>query len=150
MTQDIRFFSAVLIYSRQPEVLAEFYRDRLGFPLKDEQHGSTDLHYGCELGDVHFAIHREKDAAGHGRSSIRLAFMVFDMDRFVADVRAAGVKLLYEPTDVGFAMMTAVEDPDGNHIEFTQLSQRWLDHLKRRREAGHELFQVLGTLGKNA
>lgn len=145
MIPAIQFFSAVLIYSRQPDVLAEFYKDRLGFPLKDERHGETEPHYGCELGDVHFAIHRDTGVPGQSGSSIRLAFMVFDMKNFVAGVRAAGVELLYEPADVGFATMTAVMDPDGNHLEFTQLSQGWLDHLKRRREAGHDLFHVLGS-----
>lgn len=139
MTAAIEYLSAVLIYSGQPAQLAKFYRDDLGFPLTDEQHGETEPHYGCELGDVHFAIHPTSGAAPEpGR--VRLAFVVFDMKEFVARIKGAGVELLYEPKDVGFAIMTAIEDPDGNHIEFTQLSQRWYDHLQRRREAGHDLL----------
>jgi catechol-2,3-dioxygenase len=51
------FLSAVLLASRQPDRLAVFYRDVLGLPLHEEQHGSGSVHWGCELGDVHFAIH---------------------------------------------------------------------------------------------
>jgi hypothetical protein len=33
----------------------------LGLPLAEEQHGDTEPHWGCELGDVHFAIHHAAD-----------------------------------------------------------------------------------------
>jgi catechol 2,3-dioxygenase-like lactoylglutathione lyase family enzyme len=34
----------------------EFYRDVLGLPLVEERHGNAPQHWGCELGDAHFAI----------------------------------------------------------------------------------------------
>jgi predicted enzyme related to lactoylglutathione lyase len=141
MPATVDYLSAVLVHSNRVARLAAFYRDVLGFPLKDEQHGDTEPHYGCELGDVHFAIH---PAAGAPATpgSVRLAFVVLDMAAFVERVKGAGVALLYPPKDVGFAIMTALEDPDGNHVEFTQLSQRWYDHLQRRREAGHDVLQA--------
>ena len=46
-----KFFSAVLITSRNAHSLAAFYRDVIGIPLEDEQHGATAKHYGCEMGD---------------------------------------------------------------------------------------------------
>jgi catechol 2,3-dioxygenase-like lactoylglutathione lyase family enzyme len=139
MTITTEFLSAVLIYSEHPDRLAKFYREALGFPLKEERHGNSELHYGCELGDVHFAIHRSEDGK-LAPGGVRLAFVVFDMAAFVAQLKNAGVHLLYEPQDVGFAIMTALEDPDGNPIEFTQLSPSWFDHLQRRREAGHDVL----------
>ena len=39
--EDSRFISGVLLVSRQPERLMEFYRDVLGPPLAEEQHGDT-------------------------------------------------------------------------------------------------------------
>lgn len=57
MNPSIEFISAVLLLSPDPANLAAFYRDALGFPLKEEMHGETEKHYGCELGDIHFAIH---------------------------------------------------------------------------------------------
>jgi len=53
--EDIRLISGVLVVSRQPERLMEFYRDVLGLPQAEERHGDTEPHWGCELGDVHFA-----------------------------------------------------------------------------------------------
>ena len=91
----------------------------------DEQHGETDMHYGCELGDLHFAIHPlsnfEGGAAGVG--AVKLAFTVFNIEAFVQKVKSKGFEILYPPKDTGFSIMTALKDPDGNYIEFTQLSR---------------------------
>ncbi|MGZ3709946.1 MAG: VOC family protein, partial [Bdellovibrionota bacterium] len=111
-------------------------------PLVDERHGETEKHYGCELGDLHFAIHpleNFKDT-GYGVGSVKLAFTVFDMDAFVGRVSKHGVKLAYPPKDTGFALMTALTDPDGNYVEFTQLSDRWYGHLEKRRAKGHDVI----------
>ena len=53
----VNYFSAVLITSSEPDKLYDFYKNKLKFPLEPEQHGDTKKHYGCELGDLHFAIH---------------------------------------------------------------------------------------------
>lgn len=37
-------------------------------------------------------------------------------------------------------LMTALKDPNGNHIEFTQLSERWIKHLEKRHAEGNEIF----------
>jgi catechol 2,3-dioxygenase-like lactoylglutathione lyase family enzyme len=59
--ENLRFISGVIVVSRQAERAVEFYRDVLGLPLAEERHGDTELHWGCELGDVHFAIHPAED-----------------------------------------------------------------------------------------
>ncbi len=143
MNDQVEFISAVLLVSDDAPGLAAFYRDVLGFPLEDEVHGGSDLHYGCELGDVHFAIHPRSnfDSAKEPQSgSINLAFAVFDMEAFVARVEQAGGSLLYPPRDSGFAIMTALEDPDGNLVEFTQLSEGWMAHLEKRRQEGKDIL----------
>lgn len=142
MAETIEFLSAVLLVSKNPEKLAEFYRDVVGLPLEEEQHGETEKHYGCELGDLHFAIHPisnfEETALGTG--SVKLAFTIFDMEAFVEKIESKGYKLAYEPKDTGFATMTALTDPDGNYIEFTQLSDRWFKHLESRRKQGIDII----------
>lgn len=42
----------------------------------------------------------------------------------------------YPPKDTGFSLMTALTDPDGNCIEFAQLSDRWFKHLESRKQKG--------------
>lgn len=138
MNEKIEFLSAVLLVSKNPERLANFYKDVVGLPLEDEDHGESEKHYGCELGDLHFAIHplSNFEGTGYGTGSVKLAFTVFDMESFVEKVKSKGIQLAYEPKDTGFAVMTALTDPDGNYIEFTQLSDRWFQHLESRRKQG--------------
>ncbi|MBO0774984.1 MAG: VOC family protein [Actinobacteria bacterium] len=142
--EDLRFISGVILVSRQPERMAAFYRDVLGLPLAGERHGDTQPHWGCELGDVHFAIHPAEDypedpASGPG--PVKLAFMVFDLPGMVAWLDECGVALCYSPADLGTgSQITAVRDPDGNLVELTQLGPGWLDHLKTRRAEGHDLI----------
>lgn len=138
MSESIEFLSAVLLVSKDPKRLADFYRDVVGLPLEDEEHGETEKHYGCELGDLHFAIHplANFEGAGSGVGSVKLAFTVFDMAGFVKKIESKGIKLAYPPKDTGFALMTALSDPDGNYIEFTQLSDRWFKHLESRKQKG--------------
>lgn len=141
--EDIRFLSGVLLVSRQPARLLEFYRDVLGLPLAEERHGGTEPHWGCELGDVHFAIHPAADypdEPASGPGPVKLAFMVFDLSRVVAWLEQCGVGLCYPPADLGAeSRITAVRDPDGNLVELTQLGPGWLGHLKARRAAGNDL-----------
>lgn len=149
--ENIRFISGVLLVSRQPERLMEFYRDVLGLPLAEERHGDTEPHWGCELGDVHFAIHPAADypedpATGPGPT--KLAFMVFDLPRMVAWLAERGVSLCYPPADLGAeSRITAVRDPDGNLVELTQLGPGWLDHLKAHRAEGNDLVTYWGDSG---
>lgn len=138
--EPIEFLSAVLVVSKDAEKLCRFYRDVLGVPLENEEHGGSAKHYGCELGDVHFAIHPVSNFPGEpGVGAVKLAFTVFDMDAFVKRLRDRGVEPLYAPKDLGFAIMTAVRDPDGNYLEFTQLSDRWFRHLAERKERGNDV-----------
>src|SRR5262249_61552250 len=79
--EQIEFLSAVLIVSENPARLAEFYREVVGVPLKDEAHGTSRTHYGCNLGDLHFAIHPLESFPDrrHGVVSVKLELNVFDL-----------------------------------------------------------------------
>lgn len=147
--EGLRFISGVILVSRQPGRVTEFYRDVLGLPLLEEQHGETQLHWGCELGDVHFAIHPAEDypedPAG-GPSPVKLAFMVFDLPGMVAWLDRCGIPLCYPPADLGEeSQITAVRDPDGNLVELTQLGPGWLGHLKAHRAEGNDLVSAWGA-----
>lgn len=138
----IEFLSAVLLVSRDPKRLAEFYRDIVGIALESEEHGDTLPHWGCTLGDVHFAIHPVEDFPDErsGVGAIKLAFTVFDLNATVRRLLAKGITLLYEPKDTGYFWTTAIEDPDGNLIEFTQLIDEWFESLERRRTDGVDVI----------
>ena len=139
--EPIEFLSAVLIVSEDPARLAAFYRDVVGVPLKDEIHGDAPPHYGCTLGDIHFAIHPVATFADprHGVGAIKLAFTVFDIEATLARLKEHGVEPLYPPHDTGFFISTAINDPDGNFIEFTQLCDEWFKSLETSRASGSDV-----------
>jgi catechol 2,3-dioxygenase-like lactoylglutathione lyase family enzyme len=114
--------SAILLISPDAKKLAGFYRDALGLDLKDEVHDGMPLHYGCELGDVHFAIHPAEGWPGVANANAQspvIALTTRDAGVAAERLRAAGVKAP-DPTDHGFAWVLAFRDPDGNHIELLQ------------------------------
>ena len=49
--------TAILLISPDARALADFYRKVLSLPLEDEEHPGVPLHYGCDLGGVHLAVH---------------------------------------------------------------------------------------------
>lgn len=137
-----RFLSAVLLVSRDVDALACFYRDALGLPLQGEQHGDTELHYGCQLGDVHFAIHSADafpDVVPEPGGGV-LALATFDLDGLMVRLAAFGVQPLYPPRDAGFARMSAFRDPDGRLVELTQPSKDWLNHIEDHRRDGGDIL----------
>src|SRR5262245_26804885 len=101
--EDLRFLSGVIIVSTEPSRLVHFYRDILGVPLEEERHGDTALHWACDLGDVHFAIHSTADYPGEATTAgaVKLAFMVFDLEALVAYLAECGVELCYPPEELG-------------------------------------------------
>ena len=130
------FISAVIVLSPDPERLARFYSEGLGVHLNPSSHGGGPLHFECDLGDVHFAIHPDPEAqanpsAPSGRK-IKIAFAVADLTELLSGLRSSGVDPIYQPVERGFATIAAVLDPDGNTVELTQLSDRWLDYLASR------------------
>jgi catechol 2,3-dioxygenase-like lactoylglutathione lyase family enzyme len=146
--EGVRFLSGLILVSEQPERLADFYRDVLGLPLAEERHDGTALHWACELGDVHFAIHPVEDYEGEptATGAVKLAFMTFDLAGLVQWLETRGVPLCYPPTEFGTqSRITAIRDPDGNLVELTELGPAWLDHLKEHRAAGGDLLQVWQT-----
>jgi len=136
--EQIEFFSAVLIASENPARLAKFYREVVGVPLQDEAHGTSRPHYGCNLGDMHFAIHPVETFPDkrHGVGAVKIALNVFDIKALVERLENNGIKPLYPVHDTGFFLTTAINDPDGNYIEFTQMCDDWFKLLEEKRRSG--------------
>ena len=139
--ESIDFLSAVLLVSENPQRLADFYRDVIGVPLEEERHGNSLPHWGCTLGELHFAIHPVETFPDRqsGTGSVKLAFTVFDIGALARRLEESGVPLLYPPRDTGFFWSTAIRDPDGNMVEFTQLCDQWFEQLEARRAQGADV-----------
>src|SRR5262245_42522604 len=116
---------ALLLISDDAPTLAAFYRDALGLPLEDEVHEGVPLHYGCELGPVHFAIHPSADWPGERALISQSPVIVLhasDVQPVYERLVANGVTAT-PPWDHGFAIGTAFRDPDGNNVQVMQLTQ---------------------------
>ena len=148
--EKIEFLSAVLVISKDVERLAAFYKNVIGLPLAVEEHGNLKRHYGCELGDLHFAIHPPENFENQstGVGAVRLAFTTFDIRALAQRIEKAGHTLAYQPKDTGFAMMTAMQDPDGNYIEFTELGERWFKYLQSRKAKGQDVVTRWKSLNR--
>ena len=115
---------AVLLISDDAEALAGFYRRCLGFALEEERHEGVPLHYGCEIGGTHFAIHPSGDWPGVRVSNAQSPVLVF----YTGDIESAYRRLTDHavqatpPYDHGFATLVAFRDPDGNNVQVMQLA----------------------------
>lgn len=110
--------TAILLVSRNVKRLCEFYRATLGMPLEEEVHDGMPLHYGCDLGDVHFAIHPAKGWPGVPTQNAQSPVVYFSTSNLKAAAErltANGVKVA-GPTDHGFAQGISFRDPDGNFV----------------------------------
>ncbi|MDY7103516.1 MAG: VOC family protein [Actinomycetota bacterium] len=115
----VRAVGAILLISDDAERLASFYRTAVGLPLEDERHEGVPLHYGCEIGPVHFAVHPSADWPGERAPRAQSPVIVLytdDVDAAHARLVAAGVEAT-PPFDHGFAVLTAFRDPDGNNVQ---------------------------------
>ena len=128
--------SAVIIISDAPDRLAEFYLHVLDVPFARSAAGDDDVHYECDLGDVHLAIHSRSHLpwAGPPGSAVSIALTVADLASTLVRLEKASVPLLYSPKEFGFAKMVGLRDPDGNVLQLTELSPSWLAFLEERRK----------------
>jgi catechol-2,3-dioxygenase len=111
--------TAILLVSPNAKKLYEFYRATFGLPLEEEVHDGMPLHYGCDLGDVHFAIH---PASGgwpgvptRNAQSPVITFSTSNLKAVAQRLTSRGIKVT-GPTEHGFARGVSFRDPDGNFV----------------------------------
>lgn len=113
---------AILLISPDTKALAEFYRNALGLPLEDEEHPGIPLHYGCDVGGVHLAIHASSGFVGVPTRDAQSPIMVLGTSnvRAVAERLSANGIQARGPTDHGFGLIVSFRDPDGNLVEILE------------------------------
>ena len=113
--------AGLVMYSPEPQALAQFYRDALGVPLETARHGHLGDHSEGLLGGTHIAIWDAKQ--GHGAAPLVPVFRVGRIADVEAGLLAAGGTAAHRVIDLGEGKRVAgYADPDGRHfrlIEFT-------------------------------
>ena len=96
--------TAILLISPDPQALADFYRAALGLPLEDEEHPGVPLHYGCDIGGVHLAIHSSGGFTGVPARDAQSPVLVLGTSsvRAVAERLSANGVHTIGPTDQRF------------------------------------------------
>ena len=119
-TTSVEGLSVVLLLARDTEQTAAFYRDVLGLPLREEEHGGRHKHYACRLGSVYFTIQSAADLAapepGRGYDFLQLCFTATDLDAFLRRLQELKVMPLHPPQRFEHTTYTTLLDPDGRHV----------------------------------
>ena len=121
------------IVTRNPEPMLAFYRDLLGFEFQGEMPmagGGRMQRLLCGTSLIKIVTPgnlSEKDAAPGGipgATGYRYwTISVSNLDALTEQCRASGRKVAVPPTDIRPGVrISIVEDPDGNWVEFLQLS----------------------------
>lgn len=104
----------------------EFYRDKLGIPLKFQSPEWTEFQTGATTLALHSGGVSQTQAAGGDPSkqagTCSIGFNVDDVDKTFAELKAKGVNFVMPPTQrEGEGIKLAVGiDPDGLPVSFAQ------------------------------
>lgn len=122
----VQSICGVILVTDDVEGLAHFYAEGLGLTLSREDHGGLDVHYGIDIGQVHFAIHPPSNFGGHGPSrATPVAFAVTSLDEHLPKMEALGATIVTPPHDEGFGMVVTCADPKGNLFELVELTHEF-------------------------
>jgi predicted enzyme related to lactoylglutathione lyase len=104
----------VIMTSKTPDTLAAFYRSVLGIPYELRQHGTLPVHWECDRDGIHFAIIRGATTSG---GNLTPSYAVEDLDAFLAEVGARGIRPLHDIIELGGGpRICTIADPEGNPV----------------------------------
>ena len=120
----IKSICGVIIASRDPKVLAEFYSHVFSVPFEKEVHGDLDEHYGIDIGEIHLGIHPPNNLGKSevGNSAISIAYNVDSLEQVMVRLSEVNSIQVIEPHDEGFGLVATYKDPEGNQFEIVELN----------------------------
>jgi glyoxylase I family protein len=105
--------------AHDPKALANWYQQHLGVSLTPTGEGQTP--WQQEAGPTAFTPFPETTKYfGDPNKAWMVNFRVHDMDKMVAQLRAAGIEVKDPESYAGIGRFTRLHDPEGNPIELWQ------------------------------
>lgn len=124
----IKGIDAILIGSEDSQVLADFYKDKVGLEMANEMEMGEDGTKGFELKAGNFTLYLTDHSEVKGKASdperMMINFEVDDAEAEVEKLTKAGVKVIKELYHVeGYGLIATFEDPDGNYFQLVQVRE---------------------------
>lgn len=119
----VKSICGIILAADDPQALAVFYAKALGLEFEREDHGGLAVHFGTDIGAVHFGIHPPQNLgmASAGNASASIAFNVRSLDEIIPRLEGLGAREIAPPHDEGFGMVATYVDPAGNPFEIVEL-----------------------------
>lgn len=108
-------FNSVMLGSKQPKVMGEFYEKVFGRPSDMTEDGW----YGWSVGSAFLTVGEHSDVSESAKEPARviLNFETADVKGEFERIKALGAKVIAEPYEMGGAYIATFADPDGNYFQ---------------------------------
>ncbi|HYM20521.1 MAG TPA: VOC family protein [Candidatus Kapabacteria bacterium] len=108
MTKSVTGIGGIFFRSQDDKALAAWY----------EKHFGVNMFWQSEAGPTVFAPSKaDTDYFGNMQQQFMINFRVSDLDSFLAELKAAGVKTDEKTMNESYGKFAWVYDPEGNKIE---------------------------------
>ncbi len=122
----IKGIESILIASSDPQALAKFYEEKVGFKEAEEYElgeGDSVFNFTFDTGPALMIVSHSK-VKGRNQDSHRfeINFEVEDIDEAVEKVKGNSVKVIQEKYHIeGYGYLATFEDLDGNYFQLAQI-----------------------------
>ena len=106
----------LVIRTKNIETLSNFY-NKLGLTFTYHRHGKGPYHYSAELGELVFEIYPLLKNKTEADASLRLGFLVENLDELIAILKEEGVEIIQMPLKTEWGTVAIIKDLDGRKIE---------------------------------
>lgn len=113
----VRGVGGVFFRAREPEALAEWYRDHLGIPVAEGQTFASFESTGPGEQTVWSAFPTQTEYFGAGGSGLMVNYRVDDLDAMLAQLRNAGVEVVERVEEYDYGRFGWAVDAEGNRFE---------------------------------
>ena len=106
----------LVIRTENPETLKTQY-EKIGFKFDYHKHGNGPFHYASELNEFVLEIYPLTKSMTKADNSLRLGFEIENLEITIDRLRETDWKILSEPNQTEWGMISIIQDLDGRKIE---------------------------------